>query len=164
MGKQHGKANSAAQIAARLADDPSIAQEVEQHMQKTRLISMLVEQRIRRGLRQKDIAEKIGVSESTASRLEDSLDEDLRFGEILAYARALGLQSVLLLENPGLPAAEQIKHCVFRIAEQLEKLTALARECQDDPAIFDSIARFQGEVLFNFMLNHAKNSIDSPSI
>lgn len=162
MGKRQEMTNSAAQLAARLADDPSIEREVELHRQETRLVSMLVEQRIHRGLRQKDIAAKMGVSESTVSRLEDSRDGDLRLSDILAYASALGLDLSLFLENPRLPAAEQIKHCVFRISDLLEKLTALARECQDDPAIFDGIKRFQGEVLFNFLLGHAKNSIGSP--
>lgn len=154
---------TAAQLAATLAGgDPSMEQELAEHRRATQLVSTLENLRVRKGLRQKDVAEKMGVSDSSISRIEASRDADLRYGELTEYANALGLTMTLLLEDPSLPVAEQIKHCVFLISDLLKKLTALAKECQDDPVIFEGIARFQGEVLYNFLLQHAKSSLASP--
>ena len=97
------------------------------------------------------------VSESTVSRFEDSRDEDVRIGNLVKYADAVGMKLTLFMEDPSLPAAEQIKHCVFRISELLQQLTVLMKECHDDKAIFDGIMRFRGEVLFNFLTQHLKS-------
>ena len=151
-----------ARFAAEATKNQEMEQAVREQIQETALVNALEDLRVRKGLRQKDIAERMGVSISTVSRIEDSRDADLSYGDLAGYVNALGMNMTLFLEEPSLPAAEQIKHCVFLISDLLKKLTSLAKECQNDPAIFDGIARFQGEVLYNFMLEHAKSAIDSP--
>ena len=56
-----------------------------------RVVHFLVQTRVSEGLRQSDIAKAMGVSASTVSRIEDSADADLKYGTILAYMKALGL-------------------------------------------------------------------------
>jgi len=151
-----------ARFASEATGNPEMEQAVREQMRETAVVSALEDMRVRKGLRQKDIAERMGVSVSTVSRIEDSPDSALNYGDLVGYVNALGMNMTLFFEEPSLPAAEQIKHCVFLISDLLQKLTTLARECENDPAIFDGIARFQGEVLFNFMFQHAKSSLDSP--
>ena len=164
MGKNTDKKTDAAKLAAKLAGDATIEQEVARHRQVTQLTTALEDFRVRKGLRQKDIAEKMGVSNSTVSRIEDSCDADLRLGDLTNYAAALGLNLSIFFEEPNLPAAEQIKHCVFKISELLEHLTELAKECDDDQAIVDGIMRFRGEVLFNFMERYVQSELDCPYV
>ena len=164
MGKNTDKKSDAAKLAAKLAGDATIEQEVARHRQATQLATALEDFRVRKGLRQKDIAARMGVSNSTVSRIEDSLDADLRLGDLTNYAAALGLNLSFFFEEPNLPAAEQIKHCVFKISELLEHLTELAKECNDDQAIVDGIMRFRGEVLFNFMERYVQSDLDCPYV
>ncbi len=143
---------------------PELEEMVQKDIRETEITSALEDIRVRKGLRQKDIAEKMGVSVSTVSRIEDSRDADLNYGDLTRYVNALGMTMTLFLEDPSLPAAEQIKRCVFMISDLLKKLTALAENCQNDKAIFDGIVRFQGEVLFNFMRQYAESTLDAPII
>ena len=164
MGKNTDKKAAAAKLAAKLAGDATMEQEVARHRQATQLATALEDFRVRKGLRQKDIAARMGVSNSTVSRIEDSCDADLRLGDLTNYAAALGLNLSIFFEEPNLPAAEQIKHCVFKISELLEHLTELAKKCDDDQAIVDGIMRFRGEVLFNFLERHVQSDLDYPYV
>ena len=164
MRKNTDKKTDAAKLAAKLAGDATIEQEVARHRQVTQLTTALEDFRVHKGLRQKDIAEKMGVSNSTVSRIEDSCDADLRLGDLTNYAAALGLNLSIFFEEPNLPAAEQIKHCVFQISELLERLTELAKECHDDQVIVDGIIRFRGEVLFNFLEHYVQSDLDYPYV
>ena len=164
MGKNTDKKADAAKLAAKLAGDATMEQEVARHRQATQLATALEDFRVRKGLRQKDIAARMGVSNSTVSRIEDSHDADLRLGDLTNYAAALGLNLSFFFEEPNLPAAEQIKHCVFKISELLEHLTKLAKVCNDDQVIVDGIMRFRGEVLFNFLEHYVQSDLDYPHV
>ncbi len=150
-----------AQIAAELCGDPSVVEGVMRHAEATAIISTLEDTRVYKGLLQKDIAKRMGVSVSTVSRIEDTPDAELRYGDIVKYADALGMKATLFLEDPSRPAEEQMKHCVFKISELLKQLTELARECPDYSAIVDGIMRFRGEVLFNFFARYLESDRDA---
>ena len=162
MRKNRKQSEDVAQLAARLAGDATMEEAVREEQRATELVSTLEHLRVCRGLRQKDIAERMGISVSAVSRIEDSRDADLRYGDLTGYVDALGMRMALFLEDPALPAAEQIKHCVIRIAKLLKQLADLARECNDDPAIVDGIVRFRGEVLFNFFARYLESEVTSP--
>ena len=150
-------------MAARLAGDPKMEEAVCQAKGDTAIISALEDLRVRKGLRQKDIADRMKVSVSAVSRLEDSCDADLRYGDIVRYANAMGMKLLLFMEDSDMSAAEQIKHCVLHIAKLLKQLTELAKECDEDSAIVDGIVRFRGEVLFNFFADYLESEIAPPS-
>ncbi len=64
---------------------------MEKARESRRIIGFLIQSRVTEGLRQCDIAERMGVSASTVSRMEDSVDADLRYGAIQGYLHALGM-------------------------------------------------------------------------
>ena len=150
--------------AAKLAGDATMEQEVARHRQVTQLATALEDFRVRKGLRQKDIAARMGVSESTVSRIEDSLDADLRVGDVAGYAHALGMDLTLFLEDPKLPASERIKYYVIRAADALMHLTKLAKQCHDDNVIVTEIIRFRSEVLLNFLTHYAASEYPAPFV
>ena len=144
-------------MAAELLGNVAAGEAVQREANATAIVSALEDIRVRKGLRQKDVAERMQVSESTVSRFEDSRDEDVRVGDLVKYADAIGMKLTLFMEDPSLPAAEQIKHCVFVISDLLQRLADLSKEHHDDSAIVDGIARFRGEVLFNFFAEYLKS-------
>lgn len=156
------KYTSVAKLAAGLLEDPAVEAEMNERLARRHLINCLVAERAKRNLSQADIAKKMGVSVSKISRMEDSLDDDIRLGELKGYVSTLNLKLSMLLSDDSLPTAERIKHCVFRIEDMLKQLTALAQQCNDDKSIVDGILRFRGEVLFNFIMKYQETGKDFP--
>ena len=72
-------------------DSKALVADMKKIGDSCRVVHFLVQTRVSEGLRQSDIAKAMGVSASTVSRIEDSADADLKYGTILAYMKALGL-------------------------------------------------------------------------
>jgi hypothetical protein len=102
------------------------------------------------------------VDPSTVSRFESG--DDAQYSEILGYLGALNLGMSIMFCDPSLPAAEQIKQCVFEIHRHLESLVKLAQSVKDDPAIVSKIHEFCGEVLFNFVVGFEDNVNRLPAL
>lgn len=84
-------------IAAELADDPSMVEAYRTHEYATRIIRELEMARVRLGMTQRDLADKMGVSLAEVANFEDKPDEDLELGFFSRYATALGLRVSLTL-------------------------------------------------------------------
>lgn len=67
-------------------------------MNDYRLIGELMANRQKQKISQKTMAEKMGCTQSWISKLESSRDNDINIGEARAYARALELSMVIILE------------------------------------------------------------------
>jgi len=55
----------------------------------TRLVDWLVQARTKAGLTQAELARRMGCTQSRISKLEDSLDADLRLGDVAAYCESV---------------------------------------------------------------------------
>jgi len=146
-----------AKMAAQLCDDPAAEQGVLDHAQRVRLISMLERMRIDQNLSQREMAKKMGYTPSRLCRMEASADADLKFGDILAYINALGMNMCLTFDSEQQPAAHRIKSHVAAIHKLLEELCALAKHVGQGDLLASKIKEFYGEVLFNFLLGYVKN-------
>jgi transcriptional regulator with XRE-family HTH domain len=151
-----------AKAAAALAGDPKAEQEVRAEIAKNALVSALLAQRVSRGLTQEKVAESMGCDPSKVSRLESGNDENLRWVDIEGYLRAVNVRISILFDDPSLPAADKIKHHVFRIDYHLESLIALAKEGGGNDMLAQKIHQFYAEVLFNFLKRY-KDSYDKLS-
>ena len=96
-------------MVAELADDPGAPERVEEQLRRTRIVRTLERERLRRNITQKDIAKSLGVSVSAVSRLEDMQDADIRLGDIVNYAGAIGLTVSLSMDDEKLPTTDRIK-------------------------------------------------------
>ena len=161
-----GKSREAkvAKVAKQLGCEKETAVEVCRQLNSQQLIWMLTAERIGHNLTQKDVAQAMGVSESTVCRMEQSDDADLNFGSILAYSRAVRLNMSILFDDEAMPIATRVKHCVFKIADMLAHLTDLANEDDEDNKMRDAIHRFQGEVLMNFLIKYQESGAALPSV
>ena len=143
--------NTAAFMAADLAGDPEVTTRVQAHQSETRFVRTLIDMRVERKLSQRDLAKKMGVGPSKVCRIEAHSDKELNLGDVMLYARALGVNMSVLFDDPALPAADRIKHHVFAVHDLLEQLMRLSRQVGGEDTISAKIKQFYGEVLFNFM-------------
>lgn len=147
-----------AEAAAQLAEDQSMAAKVQSAIACNSVVSTLLRLRVEKGLTQEQIAETMKCDPSKVSRIESGSDRQLKLMDIVGYALALQVELSLTFDDSGLPAAQRIKQCVFRIDDDLKKLAALAQKVGAEDEITREIDRFYKEVLFNFLVRFKQNS------
>ena len=86
------KFQSVTQMVRQTSSSKELADEFEKRSAGRTLVRKLFVLRQIKGLSQQEIAEKLGWSQSRVSKFESSDDADLRFGDIIAYLSALGLE------------------------------------------------------------------------
>jgi transcriptional regulator len=84
---------SVSEMVREISEDRSFVEGFERRMRDRRIIKALLVLRVVRGWNQKDIADRLGCTQSRISKLESSADGDLRLADLRDYASALG-QSV----------------------------------------------------------------------
>jgi transcriptional regulator with XRE-family HTH domain len=155
---------NAADAAAVLAGDPQVRQQVENENISSRVVSTLIQIRVEKGITQEQVAQKMRCDPSKISRLESGNDFSLRWADIIGYVSALGINLNMTFDDANLPAAERIKHCVFTIHANLESLASLAKQVGADDEIAQSIHRFYGEVLMNFLVRFQASRDKLPTV
>ncbi len=150
--KRVRKCARAAMLAADLAGDPTAEARVEAHQNDTSFVRELTNMRVARKLTQRELAARMGVDPSKVCRIEASVDKDLNLGDVLMYAKALGVNMSVLFDDPALPASDRIKHHVIAVHGLLEQLRKLAHQVGGEDTISVKIKQFYGEVLFNFAI------------
>jgi transcriptional regulator with XRE-family HTH domain len=141
------------------ADDPAFADDLQKNIAERQLVKHLFALRCARGLSQKDIAEAMGCTQGRISKLEASRDDDLSLGDIRAYAKALGLNTILGLEG-GSSAVARVKFRYACVKKAVDSLTKLAMR---DDGIAVGVARFFHEAAFNFLTLLEKATESLPS-
>jgi len=69
-----------------------VAEAVKALSRQSHLVDQLIVARVKAGLTQAQLAERLKCSQSRISKLEDSQDDDLTLREIREYAAAVGLK------------------------------------------------------------------------
>jgi DNA-binding XRE family transcriptional regulator len=77
-------------LAASLGYTPKAVAGLRQKVADTDFTAQLEARRQSAGLTQAEVARRMGVTQSTVSRLESDRWQDLRLGELDAYLRAIG--------------------------------------------------------------------------
>lgn len=126
---------------------PEFADDLETHVSERRLVRRLFALRSARGLSQREVAKKMGCTQSRVSKFEASRDEDLSLGDIRAYAKALELTTVLGLEG-GPSAVARVKFHHACIRKEVESLADLDLK---DVMIAEGVSRFFGEAALNLL-------------
>jgi transcriptional regulator with XRE-family HTH domain len=149
--------SNVAEAAAALAGSPEMQQRVEREIVESSLVSALMSFRVAKGITQEQVAKVMGCDSSKISRLESGNDRNLKWMDVVNYTEALNVDMCVLFEDPSLPAADRIKHHVFRIHGALESLAALAKQVGGDDEIAKKIHQFYGEVLLNFLTKYKQS-------
>ncbi|MBQ9345423.1 MAG: transcriptional regulator [Kiritimatiellae bacterium] len=137
-----------------VGDPDGLRKEVARLDEGCALVSALERLRVERGLSQRELAARAGISPSTLNRMEAGTDDQLTIGAVRRYLGGLGLSMHIMLDDESLPAAAKIKQSVIAIGHDLARLADLARQDPGDKELVEGIGRFRGEVLFNFLLRY----------
>ena len=120
---------------------------VAEYKGETRIILQLARLRQKAGLKQEDIAERLGVNQSAISKLESGKDEDLTMRQVREYARATGERINILFGKPP-THVEAVKLYAIGIRDRLE---ALAKIANQEEEMEKEIQGFFGEAFFNIL-------------
>ncbi|MEA3280894.1 MAG: helix-turn-helix transcriptional regulator, partial [Thermodesulfobacteriota bacterium] len=99
------------------------------------------------GKTQADMAKALGCTQGSISKLENSCTDVIKVGDLLAYAKALDLNSSISFHK-GMTSVESVKYHAFEIQKHLDHLANLAKRDDD---ILNGVKKFYGEALFNIL-------------
>lgn len=148
MADSKTKYASVADMVRSVSEDRQFADDFERRVNSRRLVKHLFALRSGKNMSQKDIAERVGCSQSRISKLESGNDEDLRLADLAAYLRALGLDLCLVFGQQDSTLVNKIKYHALAIKRLLTELGKLA---QTDERIAEGVAGFHGEAFFNLI-------------
>ena len=98
-----------AKMAAELCGNPDAEQGVLDHARRVRIISMLEMARVVKGWSPREMARKMGCTPYRLNRMEASADADLRLGDIVAYAKALGVDMSIVFNSEEFPESRPVQ-------------------------------------------------------
>ena len=147
MGK--GKtARNVVELAEQIGGDGGFSKGLAEHLHKRRLIDALAAMRAAKGLSQKDMAERMGCSQSRVSKMEAAEDASLNLGAVIEYVQAIGGRLDITLADVRSTAVDRVKHHAFCIMRETDRLAELALA---DPSIAEGVSSFFDEAAFNLL-------------
>ncbi|UUO06160.1 helix-turn-helix domain-containing protein [Blastopirellula sp. J2-11] len=162
MAKTQRKYKNVLEMIRKADIEEEVRDETIESLNSRRIVSRLMSLRACAGLSQKDIAEQMECSQATISKLENSVDDDLKIGEIKRYAEIVGGEfSSNVLPN-SLKPVDRVKCLAFGIKHQMEEMAQLAHR---DETIAEGVSKFFFEVFANVsrMFGAAVNSLPNKS-
>lgn len=129
-----------------LSDDDQFNNEFDERVAQRRLVKRLIALRAARKVSQADVASALGVTQSRVSKIENGVDDDLRFSELKAYAQALRTDIGITFSDRKRTIADEVKSHVLQIKQALDRLAKCA---EGDERIAHGVAAFFGEAFFN---------------
>ena len=129
----------------RLSDE--VVKEFEEIRAATRLSRQLAAIRLKAGLTQQEMAERLGVSQGCISKWESEEDDALEVRVLKLYAEVTGEKIALMIGRP-MSHVEAIKSHAFAMRARLRALAALAHQ---DEELECRIQAFFGEAFFNIL-------------
>lgn len=116
------KYHSAEQLLTSICT-PEEAANVRRRIAESQMTQTLVNARLRSGMTQKQVAEKLGWTQGRVSKLENGNDFSLSFREVHLYLRAVGANVPMILGRYKKPnAAEKIRESMSTLQSELNKL------------------------------------------
>jgi len=140
---------SVSEVLRDAAPDKAFRKEFDEHISERQLIKRLIALRAARGLSQRDIAEKIGCTQSRLSKLENSKDADIKLGDLKAFADAVGCDLPAWPLPRDMKPTDEVKYHTVAIMKNMDELSQLAKS---DEKIAEGVARFFFELFVNFSL------------
>lgn len=136
------KVNDIAELAEGLGFDAKGLAEVRRKVADRSVSGMLAALRARKGLTQKELAVRMGRTQSAVSKLETTDNDDFRLGDVRAYASALGLRVSVGLEEPR-TLAQEIRLQLDRFVGLIDRLKV---SDSGDPSVAAGLDKFKNDM------------------
>lgn len=140
------KYRSVSEMVKNISSDDSYKELFANKIKNRALAKFLFYLRCEHELSQKELAEKIGCTQSRISKIEHSLDKDLTIQDLLDYAKALNIKLEIGYRHSSVKIVDLIKYHAFKIKSYLDELNDLAK---DDDTLNQSIKKFHLEAFLN---------------
>lgn len=125
--------------------DSEFVGDFNQKVESEILSAQLQQIRVQAGLTQRELGERLGITQGAVSKIEHKADDDLTLKEIGSFLASTSSSMHLRIGSPQ-PKAEQIKHHAFEIRRLLDELAETAGE---DGEIKQGVQDFWMEVVVN---------------
>jgi predicted XRE-type DNA-binding protein len=99
---------SVPELVREISGSTSFADGFESRLVNRRIVKDLMVLRATQGLSQKDVALKLGCTQSRISKLESMTDADVRIGDLSKYAEVLGLELRITFEPTNRSPATRV--------------------------------------------------------
>ncbi|HUT13865.1 MAG TPA: helix-turn-helix transcriptional regulator [Thermoguttaceae bacterium] len=140
---------SVSEVLRDIAPDDAFHAEFNEHIAGRKLVKHLMGLRAAQGLSQTDVANAIGCTQSRISKLENARDNDVRLGDLRAYANVLGCDFDPHPVPRCLKPVDKVKIHALAIKRHMDDLAQLARS---DDKIAQGVAGFFYECFVNVFL------------
>jgi len=138
---------SVSELVRDMAPDPEFRAAFDGRVARRKLVKELLAMRAVRGLSQQDIAQKLDCTQSRISKLENTSDDDIRVGDLRAYAEAVGCELAVCPIPRDMKPVDKVKCHAFAIKTHMDDLARLARS---DEKIAEGVGGFFFELCVNF--------------
>lgn len=143
-----------AELLDDVSGDRNLSDELHAYSNERQMTQFLSTMRCSKGYSQGDIAKKLECSQGYISKLENSVDDDLKFGEVDRYLAALGLKASIHIGDKNATTIDDIKSHVFSIQNKLEEIAELSSS--DDGSAESALL-----TVFEVMVNSVKSAFKS---
>jgi transcriptional regulator with XRE-family HTH domain len=154
---ERGEFASVDEMMTALCQSPDELRDYRQMAQDRVALDTLVATRIKRGLSQKDIAQRMECTQSRISKLEHGLDSTTSVGDLRAYAQAIGLDVALLFVRKQTKLADLVKVHTLMIRRAFDRMQALA-------ATDESMKKGVQQLAINVFFENLKTTLNSLEI
>ncbi|MHC4104440.1 MAG: helix-turn-helix domain-containing protein [Planctomycetota bacterium] len=134
------------EVVKGLATDKKFKKNALEELKNKNIAKFLFTLRCEHNLTQKQLAERVGCTQSKISKIESSFDNELAVKDLIAYGEVLNLQLEVGYRNISTKIVDLIKYHAFKIKHYLEQLDELV---QDDEDMAKEILRFHLEAFAN---------------
>ena len=118
--------NSVTDFAIAIGADESLVETVEERISSRQIVSTLASMRIANDISQENMAEILDCSQSRISKLENGIDDDLKFRDIRLYANACGRIVYMGYPEEDKSLVDCVKYHAFRISDCLQKICEIS--------------------------------------
>ena len=140
------KYKSMTDMIRNVSEDDQFKDDMLSDLSRRSVSRFLFTLRCEHNLTQKQLAHKLGCSQSRISKIERSYDEDISIKDMLDYGVAFNQKLEIGYRNMNAKIVDLIKYHAFKIKGYLDTLTNFA---QKDDKISEGVFEFQFECLTN---------------
>ena len=129
-----------------LPEDPGFADELQEQIDRRKIVDQLARLRNLNGISQADVAAELKCTQSRISKLENGFDEDVTVSELAAYAKVAGCDLSLNFEPRDAALTSRIAYHSDAIKACFDRIAGVE---EGDRAIGKGVAAFHLDALVN---------------
>lgn len=138
---------SVSEMARHITDDKEFHKQLDSEIKSRSISKVLFLMRCNANVTQEQMAKRLGYTQSKISKIEHSSNDNLKMHDLIAYAKALGLELNIGFGKP-MKIVDKIKIHAFQVKSHLDQLVNMATENKDEHMIAGVVNMFK-ETIYN---------------